>query len=494
MDFSQARNRIIALMKEGDKSYGKVTMNEYKQLYYSVLSHLNNGNDEWRTALGLFLINGALTFDRFVGQRPKSVDKERFDMFCRFLATLQKIDGRHLERTAFLHLEETQWKLYSECSLLPCDEQMQDFLMQCENDVRQIKIAGENQEVINNIEKKKEEILGLISNIREGKIRTKIHTTLPYKLTNTDTTIHLVLYGVSVDVSLRYHSQGCTLPMTNIAEGATMTTSGPSKWITTTCELDIEAHCLIDALEKRSMVTLRKEEDERYWTTIFDFTYRVVTAIWRYFQQNEEVTGAWPPLPNDMHYIGYSISAENKVYDHEFSTNPSLVYHVTSLKKSSSHYDIGEVEAPKWSEYTFLLAKNYAETGQFDEAIFWVNVSAEALVEEFIQKIATSDEMLFEIEKDELKFNTAEEILVEQFPEMKGKVNWPDTVIHASTFAKLKRAVKLSSMAPNQKEILKKYSQVNAKRNILFHGGDADICVTDVEKAFGAYNWLRERL
>ena len=42
------------------------------------------------------------------------------------------------------------------------------------------------------------------------------------------------------------------------------------------------------------------------------------------------------------------------------------------------------------------------------------------------------------------KFNTAEEILTEQFPEMKGKVQWPKTVIHTSVFIKLKRAVKMS--------------------------------------------------
>jgi hypothetical protein len=45
-----------------------------------------------------------------------------------------------------------------------------------------------------------------------------------------------------------------------------------------------------------------------------------------------------------------------------------------------------------------------------------------------------------------------------------------------------------------QKDIIKRYSQVNAKRNTLFHGGDVEIDVDDVEKAFGAFSWLREKL
>ena len=47
-------------------------------------------------------------------------------------------------------------------------------------------------------------------------------------------------------------------------------------------------------------------------------------------------------------------------------------------------------------------------------AVFWVNVSMEALVEEFIRRVATDSKMLAEIEREEQKFDTAEEILVEQ--------------------------------------------------------------------------------
>jgi len=38
---------------------------------------------------------------------------------------------------------------------------------------------------------------------------------------------------------------------------------------------------------------------------------------------------------------------------------------------------------------------------------------------------------------------------------------------------------------------MKKYAQVNSKRNALFHGGCVDISIDDVKKAFAAYDWLK---
>ena len=51
-----------------------------------------------------------------------------------------------------------------------------------------------------------------------------------------------------------------------------------------------------------------------------------------------------------------------------------------------------------------------------------------------------------------------------------------------------------SELKGMHKEIREKYAQVNAKRNALFHGGDVEIDVEDVEKAFGAFEWLREKM
>ena len=493
MDLILAKNKILALYKEGGIAYEKVRKEEYKQMYYAVLSHLDKGNAEWRTAVGGFLVHGALRYDRYLAPRPKVDDEESYDMFCRFLNTLQKMDGKFIGRTAFLHLEKIRWDVYRACSAMACDEEMKTVLAACEKAVRKIVLNDGEARVIENINKKKEELLELIGSIKDGNVRTVIHTTLPYMLTDTDATVVMDVDGVKVEVAIKNHSQGSSIPIAEIAEGATMSTVGPSKWTTTTCELDITAHCLIDPLEERERVTLRRDEEKGYWNAVYDFTYRVVTQIWGYLQKQNELAGIWPPLPNDIHYIDSKVLVNGRKIDGEFTTNPALVYRVTSLKKEAKRYEIAE-EKTRWSDYAYMLAKVYGETGQMKEAIFWVNVAMEALVEEFIRWTAKTKEDLAEIEGVTYKFDTAEEILSEQFPEMKGKVNWPKSEIHTSVFAKLKRAVNKSGLKGMHKDIIKKYLQVNAKRNALFHGGDVEIDVEDVEKAFGAFEWLREKM
>ena len=493
MDLILAKNKILSLYKEGGIAYEKVRKEEYKQMYYAVLSHLDKGNAEWRDAVGSFLLHGALRYDRYFVPRPKVDDEESYEMFCRFLNTLQKMDGKYFGRTAFLHLEKIQWDVYRACSAMPCDEELKTFLTECENDVRKIELNDVEARVIENINKKKEEILELISSIKDGNVRTVIHTTLPYMLTETDATVVMDMDGVKVEVAIKNQSQGSSIPIAEIAEGATMSTAGPSKWTTTTCELDITAHCLIDPLEERQRVTLRRDEEKGYWNAVYDFTYRVVTQIWTYLQKHDELAGMWPPLPNDIHYIDSKVLINGKQIDGEFTTNPALVYRVTSLKKAAKRYEIAEEETC-WSDYAYMLAKVYGETGQMKEAIFWVNVAMEALVEEFVRRTAKTEKELAEIEGVTYQFDSAEEILSEQFPEMKGKVNWPKSEIHTSVFTKLKRAVNKSGLKAMQKDVMKRYSQVNAKRNALFHGGDVEIDVDDVEKAFGGFEWLRERL
>ena len=495
MEYLQAKNRILALRKAGNDAYQKVGQLEYKQMYYAVVSHLNDKGNEWQMAIGSFLVHGAMSFDRYVELRPKVADEEQYEMFCRFLNALQKIDGTFMGRTAFFHLQKAKWDLYRECSVRPCNKEMLETMAQIEEEVNGLAIPRDDPRVAGNLEKQKEEIVGMISAIRDGRIRTVIHTTLPYKLTGRDAELHLVVDGVEVNVKTKHRSQGSSIPVAQVAEGSTMATTGPSKWTTTTCEVDIEAHCLTDILEERPKVLLRDGDDNGgYWTASYDFTFKVISAIWAYIHQHEEVTGAWPPLPTDIHYIDCRVYAGDIEYDHEFSTNPALVYHITSMKKPGQVIEIGNDTEPRWSVYTYMMAKVYAESGQLKEAIFWLNVSVEAMVEEFVQKVATTDGMLAEIEGVEYKFDTAEEILCEQFPDMRGKVKWPEVAIHTSVFTKLKRAVRESHLAGQEKDIIKKYQQINAKRNGLFHGVDAEISVEDVEKAFGAYAWLKERI
>lgn len=93
MDYILAKNKVITLWKEGGIAYERVKQEEYKQMYYAVLPHLTDRGTEWQQVVGGFFVHGAMSYDRFVGLRPKVAHDEQFDMSCRFVDALQKMDG-----------------------------------------------------------------------------------------------------------------------------------------------------------------------------------------------------------------------------------------------------------------------------------------------------------------------------------------------------------------------------------------------------------------
>ena len=64
----QAKNRLLNLYNEGSSSYEKVNREEYRQLFYAIRPYITSNNKEWNMAVGEFLYNGALSFNRFTPQ------------------------------------------------------------------------------------------------------------------------------------------------------------------------------------------------------------------------------------------------------------------------------------------------------------------------------------------------------------------------------------------------------------------------------------------
>ena len=207
----KAKNRILTLYKEGSDSYNKLKKEECKQLLYAIRPYIISDNMEWSNAVGQFLCYGTWAFARFIGIRPQIVDNDTYNTFCEFLSTLQKLDGKFYGRTYFFHLEKVKWQIFMECSLLPYDEEMEVFLSKCEEELDKL-ILPEGP----NVEKMKmnrEEVIALINDIRKEKIQTKIHTTLPFKITNTDSTIILNVKGININARICNHSQGSIYPV-----------------------------------------------------------------------------------------------------------------------------------------------------------------------------------------------------------------------------------------------------------------------------------------
>ena len=96
-----------------------------------------------------------------------------------------------------------------------------------------------------------------------------------------------------------------------------------------------------------------------------------------------------------------------------------------------------------------------------------------------------------EIDSPKAFWDTAEEIIAQQYPELAGKTDWPDTKIHVSMYAKIKYFYKLVSMQTPVRELLSKYESISRFRNALFHGtSEQRLPVDDVRHALESFEWI----
>lgn len=258
----QTKNRILSLYKGRPHSYDKVTKEEYRKLLYAVRPYLTLDKGEWIDSVSLFLLRGASAFDRFMWPRPAYVDGNSYKIFCDFIEALEKLGEGIRNHRAIFQLDKIRWKIFKECSLETLSDEQENILNKCEDELNSLKVDGVNKELMDGFAQTKSKTQSLIDDIRKGRIKTLIHTSLPFKLTNTDATFAIKVNGVNVRVNLVNHSQGSSLPGVDIADGTTLAVSGPSRWTTTICELTIEANCLIDGIELRPNITLQKTEDD----------------------------------------------------------------------------------------------------------------------------------------------------------------------------------------------------------------------------------------
>src|SRR4028118_461888 len=119
------------------------------------------------------------------------------------------------------------------------------------------------------------------------------------------------------------------------------------------------------------------------------------------------------------------------------------------------------------------LAVMYLEIGETNEALFWLNAGIESLFQNRFKEIALATgrtNLEDELNSPNVYWNDAEEIVKKQFPELAGKIEWPDSKRHVSVYQKLKCLHTSVPMKTSLKELNAKYDKISKHRNLLVHG------------------------
>ncbi|GMR00132.1 MAG: hypothetical protein BMS9Abin18_0963 [Zetaproteobacteria bacterium] len=349
-------------------------------------------------------------------------------------------------------------------------------------------------------EKSFSDLRRLIESIKSGELRTVYKTRVPYVLHSS--VLNLSASWKQLPLRMKLipsftNSIGASLVNTNSA----LLPVGSSRWQSGVTEIELSFSGFIDGalFSETLQATEGHAHPEEGWPKCFAIAFEIINEISWKIREIDGGEQQWIPAPRDLGFMDTKIVVSEGVeLFHIVKDPPSNLMRVFTPVEEELDIELGELLPLNWSNKARLLCTMYLDLGDSNESIFWLNVATEALIKERIQKI--SDEISEPDLKDKLSspkafWGDAEEILVKQFPEMAGRVKWPEAQIHISVFGKIKYLYKLVDMKTSVKEVLSHYGLIQSHRNDLFHGvSGVRVPVGVVQDAMASFDWIDKNM
>lgn len=134
--------------------------------------------------------------------------------------------------------------------------------------------------------------------------------------------------------------------------------------------------------------------------------------------------------------------------------------------------------------------------GATREALLWLNMGVEALIDERIDSFRETAPDIFDLlTTSKLLLQEAEDVLTKQFPDLGGKVSWPETAVKPSRWSQIKELHRAFNRPESYRETQKHYGKIVNRRNGVVHGSDSDPVVAgEVSQGLESLDWLASNL
>lgn len=498
MDKINAKNTIIKMSDNDNRDeYDNMTKIDYKQIYYALSSNIPFSKDPLHTASCKFLYYGALKYDKFSVPTPNDCDEDDFTIFKNMVISLSKTEGKSSINVLTLKLHILKWKIYNDFNFKCIDETLKELIVEYKKELSNIKLETSDLSKITEFNEQKENISKILSGLESNSFYTTMGTTLPYLFVKKRTQLNFKMEKITfkIEITPKYIENKKNL--INKDPNNVVEESGASRWPNGISIIKITTNSLLDDSKSMPSLVLNPEDDSapiENWNFLFTQTYNIIEKIWWNFKALDIETSNWAPVPKDISSILFRQFINEEQIGLKLISNPSNIYKIHPRASDNNSYDLGELKDVKWATKCKMYANIYAETGQYKESLFWLNVAVESLITDFVNSVVKDKIVLDKLLKGVNTYELADEILVKQFPTMKGKVKWPDVPKHPSVYALIKNALLNSKTKLNAKKISERYSVINNMRNDLFHGKDVTIKVEKLRKAFEAYDLLYNEL
>lgn len=472
-------------------NFNNYTNTEYLDLLKLVRTHLT-ARMITNNYVRKFLYYGCLKFDRFTPPSPYVVDPKQHINFESFLDTLVAAENYHPRNTATLRMRALRDRIYREFDCMAVEAISSDILSNYVKNIDEIAPPVAPEKLIEFLEEKKL-CQAIIGGLADKSIRTKITTRVPFILHLSPLLLKFIWQSMPIQMKATpvFNNVG----FVGAANGAIQQT-GASRWQSGHTEIEIEISALVygDAYTEPLQAIHGVELPENGWPKCFTIAFRIIKDVALRLRIDHGGERQWIPAPRDIGDLQWTLeSAGMNTFENKFRSPPSVLMKCFTPRTEQLTIELEELEELKWFEQCRYLSIMYLEMGQNDEALFWLNVGIEALFEEKFGEIAKTAEaptLAQDLTSPKAFWSEAEEIVAIQFPEMSGKIQWPSEQVHVSIFQKLKFLYKSVSMKTSEKELLKRYRNINKHRNDLFHGRRSKVTTDMLSSAIESFDWI----
>jgi len=490
----EIEKRVVAMFPRGVELFD-IYRNYDDEEYIKILNSVNDfywfSGKPSHYSWCAFLYSGCLTFNRWRAPRL-FVKSDILATFGRFVEALIIAENGVSDNTRIFLLEEIRSEIFKSFDCIPLESIQRREVGLFRNKIPAINPPN-NAEKIQEFLREKDKNLKLISGLLGGSLQTKITTHLPYIVHKSTLSITFSWQGISIKSKLTpTFWQSESLVSSNIPNQPI----SPSRWQAGITKVELEFQCLIDYdAWTPSLLELGSEAlPFDGWAKGFTLAFQVIDdLVWRVrIEYGGE--SQWIPAPRDISASTFEILSDGQQVT--WKLTEAAFMRMFPKTEEELEIELGQLQSIPWYIKCRSLAVMYLEIGETNEALFWLNAGIESLFQNRFKEIAFATgrtNLEDELNSPKVYWNEAEKIVKKQFPELAGKIEWPDSKRHVSVYQKLKCLHTSVPMKTSLQELNAKYNKISKHRNSLVHGViDQRLPADVVKEALSSFDWINE--
>ncbi|KQR76937.1 hypothetical protein ASG35_11670 [Burkholderia sp. Leaf177] len=465
-----------------------------------VLSHIPSivcGSEADKQARQAFLFDFCARQDRWRIPTPFTVKLEHQASFRRCVSMFSGYESKSPMNSPVFVLHALRDELYEKFAGVPLPMTSERLALLDELSLRigaivrphtSIKAAEFDSEIA--------VVTSILDGLRDGTLRTIFRTSLPYAMSAQTIELRTIHRGIQLTGSL---IPKISQPSSVFNSGGTETVAAEmntSRWPSGATSVDLHFAALVDpsveapALRIPSAGSILGESWPNGFNVVFDVIYEV---CWHVRYQQGEAFG-WIPSPSDIGQLESRMSCgSTKDFGLIWRNNPASLMKAF-VPPSEPLVVEGEMRAMPWHRKCRELAQQHARVGDTREALFWLNVGTESLINDRMRtEVAKygSPIGLDSLDSSDAYWDDARQLVETINKAVADQIDWPTDTRKPSRFKQLKYVCRKIKGAPSLSSVQSSYSKVSKDRNALFHGeNESPVSVEAFREATAGYDWL----